>query len=175
MTSLSARSSVRPIEAEAPGFRRLLRAEDADAVECLVRAAGVFNDAEIAIARELVEEALAKGEKASGYSFLFADGSDGLDGYTCYGPIPGAVRRMELYWIAAHPRVQHTGLAQRLQRASEAAARAEGAVRMTVETSTRVDYTAARRFYLGQGYTLLAEIPDWHDDGDGMAIYGKLL
>jgi hypothetical protein len=33
----------------------------------------------------------------------------------------------------------------------------------------------ARRFYFAQGYALLAEIPDWHDDGDGLAIFGKRL
>jgi len=25
------------------------------------------------------------------------------------------------------------------------------------------------------GYTLLAEVPDWHDEGDGLAIFGKRL
>ena len=175
MTNSSVRYSALPAEAPTFGFRRAVRAEDADAVERLVRATGAFNEAEVAIARELVDEALTKGEKASGYSFLFADGVDRLDGYTCYGPIPGTVRRTELYWIAVHPNVQRTGLARRLQAASEDAARAEGALRMTAETSTRPDYASARSFYLAQGYTLLADIPDWHDDGDGMAIYGKIL
>ena len=53
--------------------------------------------------------------------------------------------------------------------------RAMGGVMMIAETSTRPDYAPARKFYLSQGYKLLAELPDWHDDGDGLAIYGKRL
>ena len=37
-------------------FRAAPRPHDADAVEALVRATGVFNDDEVVVARELVEE-----------------------------------------------------------------------------------------------------------------------
>src|ERR1700680_3050183 len=70
-------------------FRNQPRPEDLAAVEQLVRATGVFSEAEIAIARELVEENLAKGDEASGYRFIFAGDSDDLEGYTCFGPISG--------------------------------------------------------------------------------------
>src|SRR5262249_52133581 len=133
MTSLSGKSSTAPTER----FRAAVRLQDTDAVERLVRATGVFNEGEVGIARELVDECLAKGEAASGYSFLFADGEHGLDGYVCYGAIPGTVGRSELYWIAVHPKTQGKGLAARLQKAAEDAVRAQGAVRMIAETSTR--------------------------------------
>ena len=157
------------------GFRSKPRADDVDAVGRLVRLSGVFNDGEVAIARELVEECLAKGDEASGYHFLFADGPNGIEGYTCFGHIPGTNGRWELYWIAVDPRTHRGGLGRRLQAASEAAVRAMGGVLMIAETSTRSDYAPARGFYLSQGYTLLAEVPDWHDDGDGLAIFGKRL
>lgn len=50
-----------------------------------------------------------------------------------------------------------------------------GGVIMIAETSTRPDYEPANRFYRAQSYKLLADIPDWHADGDGLAIYGKRL
>ena len=156
-------------------FRDTPRAGDAEAVEAIVRATGVFSEAEIAIARELVEENLAKGRQTSGYHFLFADGPEGLDGYTCFGPIPATDRRYELYWIAVSKAVRRTKLAARLLRASEEQVRALDGVMMIAETSTRPDYVPAYKFYLAQGYTLLAEIPDWHADGDGLAIFGKRL
>src|SRR5215469_3709969 len=159
----------------APLFRTTPRAGDAAAVEEIVRATGVFSVAEIAIARELVEENLAKGHDASGYHFLFADGPDGLDGYTCFGPIPGTDRRYELYWIAVRKTAQRSKLAARLLRASEDDACKLGGVMMIAETSTRADYIPAYKFYQAQGYALLAEIPDWHADGDGLAIFGKRL
>jgi GNAT superfamily N-acetyltransferase len=159
----------------AESFRTKPQSSDVDAVERLVRQTNVFNESEIAIARELVEECLAKGPEASGYHFLFADGPKGVEGYTCFGPIAGTMGRWELYWIAVDPTAHRSGLGKRLQTASEEAMRAMGAVMMIAETSTRPDYAPARKFYLSQGYKLLAELPDWHDDGDGLAIYGKRL
>ena len=157
-------------------FRTTPRAGDAAAVEAIVRATGVFSAAEIAIARELVEENLGKGPDASGYHFLFADGPDGgLDGYTCFGPVPATDRRYELYWIAVRKTAQRAKLAARLLHASEDGVQKLGGVMMIAETSTRADYIPAYKFYQAQGYALLAEIPDWHADGDGLAIFGKRL
>jgi ribosomal protein S18 acetylase RimI-like enzyme len=156
-------------------FRAALRSNDEDAVGRLVEATGVFRESEIAIARELVREARAKGEDEAGYYFLFADGAQGLDGYVCFGPIPGAVRRHELYWIAVAPGLRGSGLARRLQESTEKAVRAMDGVILIAETSTRPDYEPARAFYRACNYALLADIPDWYDEGDGLAIYGKRL
>jgi D-alanine-D-alanine ligase len=156
-------------------FRTRTKVEDIDAVERLVRATGVFSPAEIAIARELVEENLAQGDESSGYRFLIVDGADGIDGYTCFGPISGTEGRYELYWIAVSPKCRGSGLAERLLSATEDAVRELGGPWLFAETSTRADYAPARKFYSSHGYRLLAEIPEWHDDGDGLAIYGKKL
>src|SRR5579863_6546922 len=85
-------------------FRTKTRHADMDDVQRLVRTTGVFSKSEIAIARELVEENLGKGDEASGYFFLIADGANGIDGYTCFGPIAGTEGRYELYWIAVDPK-----------------------------------------------------------------------
>ena len=156
-------------------FRSHVRREDAPAVEALVRRTGVFNDSEIVVARELVDENLDKGAAGSGYHFLFADGERGIDGYICLGPVPGAHRRCELYWIAVDTGTQRRGLGRALQRAAEDLARSLGADYLIAETSTLPAYAAARGFYLANGFTLIAEVPDWHDDGDGLAIFRKRL
>src|SRR5580704_7279081 len=126
MPASSKTSSVRPFTVEM--FRDQPRVSDVAEVERLVRLTGVFNDGEVAIARELIEESLAKGAEASGYHFLFADGSNGVDGYTCFGPIAGTAGRWELYWIAVDPYGHRSGLGKRLQAASEEAVRALGGV-----------------------------------------------
>ena len=172
MTSSSKTSSGQPLRAE---FRTQVRPEDGPAVERLVRKTGVFSDSEILIARELVDENLAKGEDGSGYHFLFADGANGLDGYSCFGAVPGTHRRFELYWIAVDPDARRLRLGRRLQAATEEAARALGGVYLIAETSTLPQYEPARQFYLSGGFKLIAEVPDWHDDGDGMAIFRKPL
>ena len=173
MTSSSRTSSGQHFAADE--LRTYVRGDDPTAVEGLVRQSEIFNEAEIAIARELVDENLAKGAAASGYYFLFADGADGIEGYSCFGPVPGAHRRFELYWIAVHPRARRHGLGRRLQRATEDAVKRMGGLYLVAETSTLPAYAAARDFYLAGGFTLIAEVPDWHDDGDGMAIFRKPL
>ena len=164
-----------PVSSELPPFRTHVRRQDVDAIEDLTRRTGVFNDEEVDVARELAEETLAKGEETSGYYFLFADAEHGLEGYACLGPIPGTYRRFELYWIAVDPDARRRGLGRRLLNAAEDLARELDAVYLIAETSTQPAYAAARGFYLSRGYQLLAEIPDWHDDGDGMAIFRKPL
>ena len=122
MSSSSTISSTPPSKAD--DFRSEAVPADAGAVLRLVTETSVFSNAEIAIAEELVLEHLNRGAEASGYYFLFSDGPDGLEGYTCFGPIPGTVRRWELYWIAVDPRRGRSGLGRRLQRASEEIGRA---------------------------------------------------
>src|SRR5579871_2163360 len=108
-------------------FRTKTMSEDAAGVERLVRETGVFSAGEIAIARELVEENLAKGDDASGYHFLIADDArGGIAGYVCYGPISGTEGRYELYWIAVGAAARGSGLAQRLLKATEEAVRKRG-------------------------------------------------
>ena len=164
-----------PVVLERKPFRSHVRRQDLDAIEDLTRRSGVFNDEEIDFARELAEETLAKGEETSGYYFLFADGDEGIEGYVCLGLIPGTNRRCELYWIAVDPKARRRGLGRRLQHAAEDLARDLDAVYLIAETSTVPAYAAARGFYLSGGFELIAEVPDWHDDGDGMAIFRKRL
>jgi ribosomal protein S18 acetylase RimI-like enzyme len=172
--TISSRTSSAPLSG-AEAFRTAVREDDGPAVAELIRRTGIFNDSEVAIARELVDENLAKGEEGSGYYFLFADGERGIEGYACLGPVPGAHRRCELYWIAVDPDARRRGLGRRIQHAAEDFARGLGADYLVAETSTLPAYAAARSFYLSGGFTLIAEVPDWHDDGDGMAIFRKKL
>jgi len=159
----------------APPLRTVLRPSDVDGIGNLVRLTGVFSADEIATARELAETNMAQGPDRSGYRFLVADGLEGIDGYTCFGPIPGTVRRFDLYWIAVHPQQQHANLGRRLLSVTEDAVLAQNGVMLFAETSTRADYAPAHRFYRSLGYTMLAEVPDYYDDGDSLAIFGKRL
>ena len=157
-------------------FRTEPRPPDVAAVRALVAATGVFREAEIAIAAELVEEALARGADASGYHFLFADDPAGrLLGYACYGPIAGTVHSFDLYWIAVDPARQGRGLGRRLMAEVETAIRAAGGRRLYVDTSTSDAYAPTRAFYLRCGHHLAAELPDFYAPGDGKAVFCKVL
>jgi GNAT superfamily N-acetyltransferase len=172
MTDLSNTFAKRPC---ADTFRNAARPRDISDVEDLVRKTGVFNAAEIAIARELVEECLEKGPARSGYHFLFADGEAGLEGYVCLGPIVATDARFELYWIAVDPGIRRSGLGRCLQTAAEAEARTLGARYLIAQTSTTPAYETARNFYRSMGYEHLGDVAKWFSDIDGLAVFGKQL
>jgi len=155
-------------------FRRAVHPEDPAAVEALVRATGVFSASEIAVARDLVEERIAKGA-ASGYEFLFVEDEAGLLGYACWGPIPCTERSHDLYWIAVRPERQGGGVGKRILEAAEEEIARAGGMRIYVETSTRAAYDPTRAFYERCGYARAATFDDFYAEGDGKAVYLKIV
>jgi ribosomal protein S18 acetylase RimI-like enzyme len=158
----------------AGGFRSGVEAADPARIRALVDATGFFSAEEAAIAAELAAETLATGGGA-GYSFWFADGADGLDGFSCFGRIPGSDWSFDLYWIVVSPACQGAGLGRRLLAATEAAVSAAGGGRLYVDTSSRRQYAPTRAFYLACGYAVAAELPDFYRAGDGKVVFVKEL
>lgn len=155
-------------------FRTRPQPSDVPAIAALVKATGRFREGEIAVAVELVEECLEKGEAKSGYHFLFADG-DPLAGYACYGPIEVTEGSFDLYWIVVHPGGQGQGLGRRLLAAVEAAVTARAGRLLYADTSSAPTYAATRAFYAACGYLEAAELPDYYAPGDGKVIFCKRL
>lgn len=149
--------------------------DDMERVRALVTACGNFTGDEIDMAVELVEARLTQGEK-SGYFFLFARLPSGrLAGYSCYGPIIATDGRFDFYWLAVTPDYQGSGLASRLQRATEEAMVVIGAKRSYLETSSTPPYAAARRFYTKVGYRLDGINTDFYRKGDDRCVFVKQL
>jgi ribosomal protein S18 acetylase RimI-like enzyme len=156
-------------------FREEVRRTDVEAVEQVVASTGFFTPAERAVAVELVEERLRKGE-ASGYLFLFAEYLSGVvAGYTCYGPVPATQGTFDLYWIAVRPEYQRAGLGGTLLLRTEAAVVALGGIDFYIETSSRALYQPTQSFYSRAGYRLAAQFPDFYAPGDGKLVYVKRL
>jgi len=147
---------------------------DAVRVRALVAATGVFNEEEIRVAGDLVEDFVAHGA-ASEFRFLFAEIDGQLAGYTCYGRIPFTDERYDLYWIAAAPGQQRQGLARALLAETEACIRALGGKRLYAETSSRGVYAPARAFYAANGFAEAAHFKDFYRDGDDKVVFGKRL
>ncbi len=155
-------------------FRATPQPDDPESVRELVTATGVFSGTEVGWAVEIVETALARGQSA-GYHFLFADGPNRLEGFSCFGPIDGTDNRFDLYWIAVSPMAQGKGLGRDLLGETVAAARALDATHMFIDTSTRNDYAAARKLYEALGFTHMGTLIDFYSDGDGKALFGRKL
>jgi ribosomal protein S18 acetylase RimI-like enzyme len=147
---------------------------DIPAIERLVAQTAFFNEEELQIARELIEERLCRGEE-SGYLFLLAEKGPDLAGFTCYGPIPGTQGSFDLYWIVVHRDLQKMGLGLALMRKTEELIAARGGRRIYVDTSLRDQYTPTRTFYLKCGYRQEACLENFYAPGDGKAIYVKVL
>jgi len=161
--------------AGAPELRERIEASDVAAVERLVREAGVFSEAEIALAVSLAEDALAHGAEASGHHFLFPCRGERVLAYSCYGPIDGTRGGFDLYWIVVGAAGQGRGLGRRLLAETEARIFACGGRRVYAETSGRPDYGPTRTFYERAGYRAEARLADFYGPGDDKWIYVKAL
>ncbi len=164
-----------PKEEDGLTYRREVRPSDRACVRAIVEATGFFSRTEEDIAVELVDEHLARGERESGYYFLFAEAQGEVLGYTCFGPILGTAMSYDLFWIAVLPRWYRRGIGRKLLAESERLILLDGGRRVYVETSSRPQYETTRAFYRSQGYREDAFLQDFYAPGDGKVIYVKSL
>ena len=155
-------------------YRIHLVPSDREAIETAVRGTGFFTAEEVAIAVELADDALAKGD-ASEYLFIVAMWRGRFVGYACYGHIPGTETSFDLYWIAVASEFQAKGAGKAILRAAEQAMRDKGATRIYIDTSDKAMYAPTQRFYLGAGYHEAARLADFYAPADGKIIYLKVL
>ncbi len=141
-------------------------------LERLTAATGLFRPAEVAIAVELLDDALAGDDD---YRFLGAYHADELTGYACWGPTPGTDGTFDLYWIVVDPPYQGKGVGTQLLRAVEDTLTREDGRLIVVETSSRPEYVPTRAFYERRGYTRAARLPGYYAPGDDLVIYLKDL
>lgn len=152
-----------------------VRAGDAAALAAIAAACGNFGEDEIGFVPDILAELAAKGEAASGYRLLVAGDDAGPAAFAIWGPIPATDRRYDLYWIAAHPRIQGRGAGRLLLAETARRAAQEGATHLFIETETGAAYAAAHHLYESCGFPLIATVPDYYRDGRGKAIYGGPL
>ncbi len=147
---------------------------DYEQIREILESSGYFHSREIAVALELVEETLKKGNE-SGYYFMTARFENRIAGYTCYGPIPMTFNRWDIYWIAVADRLRGKGIGGMLLERTEKLIRDLGGKKAYIETSSSQLYTPSRRFHEKQGYLLEAVQKNYYDDGDDKCLYVKVL
>jgi ribosomal protein S18 acetylase RimI-like enzyme len=136
----------------------------------ILDATAVFRPDEVTIALDLFDDAL-EGD----YEFLGGFDDNDLVAYACYGATPGTDRTFDLYWIAVHPTAQRHGGGSHLLDEVEQRLRDRGARLLVVETSSRAEYEATRRFYVARGYREVARMRDFYAPCDDRVIYSKAL
>jgi len=157
---------------------RPLHPQDRSRIEEIVVSSGKFTVIEIRIALELVEEALSKGEEASGYLFAVLEDEKedpAVKGYACYGPAPLTEGVYDLYWIVVDPKVQGKGFGHLLVGYVEKEVIKRGGRMILIETSSQESYGATLRFYGRAGYEQVARIKNFYRIGDDKLIFSKEL
>lgn len=156
-------------------------------MRAILDATEAFRDDEVDIALELFDDTFVPGmapapydagDAAPSYEFVgsFVRGDDGeLAGYACYGATPGTDRTYDLYWLAVHPGNQGEGHGTLLLEEVERRLRQREARLLVVETSSRDDYAATRRFYEQRGYAEAARVSDFYTPGDHRVVLTKRI
>lgn len=140
-------------------------------IESIVRATGVFSDAEVDVAMELFDST------DEDYEFFgaFQGEDDTLVGYACFGVTPATDRTYDLYWIVVHPDAQRSGAGSALMNAVEHTLQERRARMVVVETSSREEYAATMKFYDGRGYREAARVRDFYAVGDDRVVLTRRL
>ncbi len=155
-----------------------LASGDREAFVNLLRDTHTFSAVEIAIAMELVDIVLARGDQKDYHAFvdrLPGPANGHITGLLVLGPVPATVGAWHLYWIAVHPSYQGTGAAQALALFAESYVCERGGYWLLAETSSHVNYQRARAFYTSHGYVPLAHISDYYRPSEDMILVGKRL
>ena len=155
-------------------FRETVKKEDLADIRNIVISTEFFNEEEIALAGELMEERLLKGIR-SGYYYVFAEKDNKPVGFTCYGKIPCTKYSYDLYWIAIHKDYQGSGTGRELLFYTEKKIVFMGGKSIYIETSSREQYDPTRQFYLRCGYEEAARLRGYYDIYDDKIIYLKRL
>jgi ribosomal protein S18 acetylase RimI-like enzyme len=174
-------SSSAPTKPKQPPIEvRPVCAADRPGLAALIRHDGLFTEAEVTVALELVDHAIARPDNE--YLVLIAEsaGTEAkaaaeLLGYVCYGPSPMTIGTWDLYWIVSHPTARGRGVASVLVGAMENDIRRQDGKRIRVETSGQEEYGSAHRFYQRNAYPEVARLKDYYKPGDDLVIMMKVI
>jgi len=151
---------------------RPLKPSDRTALQRILIDTGMFTEAEIEVALELIDIVLTKPDQKDYFIYVATDESQ-LVGYVCYGPTPATEGTYDLYWIAVAPRLQGKGVGRDLLKHVEAIVQDQNGRLIIIETSSKERYLPTRNFYLKNGYAIAAQIKDFYRPGDDRVIFVK--
>jgi GNAT superfamily N-acetyltransferase len=147
---------------------------DRDAILAAAASTRFLREDELAVAAEVLDEALAKGP--GGHYQSFTAVLDGRPvGWVCHGPTPCTLGTFDIYWSVVAAEHQGRGIGKDLVRHAEDDVRRRGGRLAIVETNSRPLYEPTRQFYLRAGYHEASRVADFYAPGDDKIIYAKRL
>ena len=154
---------------------RGLKQTDRDRLVQIIRSTANFNAADVAIAIELIDDAIAK-QAASDYIVeILEDDSGRVQAYVCFGKTPLTESTFDFYWMVIDSQYQRRGMGFLLFQHVEERVRTLGGKLLMCETSSLDGYERVIRLYEKLGYSFVARIKNFYRDGDDKLIYMKEL
>ena len=134
-----------------------------------------FNEEEVRIALELVDDALEKGKQSDYQAFVLVEEDAVVQGYICYGKTPLTDSTFDFYWLAVAPEAQGKGYGRNLIYFVEEQVKKAGGTILVLETSSLETYSRTVRIYVECGYEIVARIKNFYRPGDDKIILTKEL
>jgi len=147
--------------------------QDRESILRILRQRDTFNEEEIRVAMEVLDEVLKCPDRQDYQILCASEGTDGLYGYLCFGPIPMTDGCYDLYWIAVDEGCARKGVAAALLGRMEEFMARKKARRIYIDTSSTFPYTPARAFYEKHGFKLVSTLEDFYRLGDHKLIFMK--
>lgn len=155
-------------------YRKETKQSDLADFQEVLKSSGFFYDYEIEAAEDFLKYQLEDGDE-SGIHYFMAEDNGKLVGFICFGHDSCTVSTWLLYWMAVHADYRCKGIGKALLQKFEDYVASKGGKKICGETSGRELYKPTRDFYVRNGYSLAAEIPDYYSKGDSRVTIVKDL
>ena len=156
---------------------RELKKNDREELKRIIVDTKHFNDDEVNVAMELIDDSLSKGSSSDYITKVFVtDDTEATAGYICYGKRPLTDKTYDLYWIAVDPKIHGKGIGKQLVESMEQDVldNMDGYL-ILIETSGKAEYVGERKFYEKCAYEVQTVIKDFYRRGDDLFVYRKYL
>jgi len=154
---------------------RKLVSDDKEKIRRILNDTKHFNDDEINIAIELIDDYLENEDGDYIIRVYENDDTKETAGYICYGKRPLTDMTYDLYWIAVDPNIHGKGIGSNLVKYMEEDVKSLEGYLILIETSGKGSYENERKFYTKNGYEVQTIIKDFYRRGDDLIIFRKYL
>jgi ribosomal protein S18 acetylase RimI-like enzyme len=148
--------------------------EDTPTLLSLTEGTAVFQPADVEALHAVLDD-YHQAEYTKSHRAVTYEEDGKIIGFAYYAPASMTDRTWYLWWIVVSKQVQAKGVGGKLLRHMEDDLKQQKARLLLLETSSLPSYELTRKFYLKNGYDILATLCDYYADGHHMVIFRKRL